>query len=79
MTSQVQRFYPINVIEQAGGELRDTLVGRPVVISVDEDGFPEVHYEDTEDPQDVPQHLFTRWYGFALTYPNCEIYGEDPS
>lgn len=25
-----------------------------MVISVDEDGFPEVHYEDTEDPQDVP-------------------------
>jgi hypothetical protein len=21
-----------------------------------------------------PQQIFTRWYGFAYTFPNCEIY-----
>jgi len=23
-----------------------------------------------------PQQIFTRWYGFALTFPGCEIFGE---
>jgi hypothetical protein len=23
-----------------------------------------------------PQQVFTRWYGFALTYPGCEIFGK---
>ena len=22
-----------------------------------------------------PQQIFTRWYGFAYTFPGCEIYG----
>jgi hypothetical protein len=25
---------------------------------------------------DRPQQMFTRWYGFALTFPGCEIFGE---
>jgi hypothetical protein len=24
-----------------------------------------------------PLQIFTRWYGFALTFPNAEIYGEE--
>jgi hypothetical protein len=24
---------------------------------------------------DRPQQVFTRWYGFALTFPGCEIFG----
>jgi hypothetical protein len=29
-------------------------------------------------PQDAdyPQQMFTRWYGFALTFPGCEIFGQ---
>lgn len=23
-----------------------------------------------------PQQMFTRWYGFSYTFPNCEIYGD---
>jgi hypothetical protein len=23
-----------------------------------------------------PQQMFTRWYGFALTFPGCEVFGE---
>ncbi|PTX64358.1 uncharacterized protein DUF3179 [Melghirimyces profundicolus] len=76
MTGNVKKFYPIDAIEKSGGEVRDILDGRPVSISVDEDGFPDVNYEDTDDWEDVPQYLYTRWYGFALTYPGCEIYRE---
>jgi hypothetical protein len=27
------------------------------------------------DPE-RPQQMFTRWYGFALTFPRCEVFGE---
>jgi hypothetical protein len=27
-------------------------------------------------PMERPQQIFTRWYGFALTFPNGEIFGE---
>jgi len=23
-----------------------------------------------------PQQVFTRWYGFALTFPGCEVFGQ---
>ena len=23
-----------------------------------------------------PQQIFTRWYGFALTFPGCEVFGQ---
>ena len=29
----------------------------------------------TELPTTQPLHLFSRWYGFSLTFPRCEIYG----
>jgi hypothetical protein len=25
---------------------------------------------------DDPQQIFTRWYGFALTFPGCEVFGQ---
>ena len=28
-----------------------------------------------ELPTTQPLHLFSRWYGFSLTFPRCEIYG----
>ena len=29
-----------------------------------------------ELPSERPLHLFTRWYGFSFTFPNCEIGGD---
>ena len=26
-------------------------------------------------PVERPQQIFTRWYGFALTFPECEVFG----
>ncbi|MDA8353973.1 MAG: DUF3179 domain-containing (seleno)protein [Firmicutes bacterium] len=74
ITDEVKRFYPIDTIVAAGGEVRDQLEGRPVIVSVDEDGFPDVAYGDTDDWEDVPQYLYTRWYGFALTFWGCDIF-----
>ncbi|WP_170109470.1 DUF3179 domain-containing (seleno)protein [Melghirimyces profundicolus] len=73
-TKEEQKFYPIDTIEKAGGKLSDRLAGRPVTVIVDEDGFPEAYYEDTEDGEDIPQYLYTRWFGFSITYPGCKIH-----
>lgn len=27
-------------------------------------------------PVERPQQIFTRWYGFALTFPDCEVFGQ---
>jgi hypothetical protein len=27
-------------------------------------------------PVERPQQIFTRWYGFALTFPGCDVFGE---
>jgi hypothetical protein len=35
---------------------------------VDRDGHPI--------PSERPQQIFTRWYGFALTFPECEVFGQ---
>ena len=29
-----------------------------------------------ELPAEQPLHLFARWYGFSLTFPGCEVYGD---
>lgn len=29
-----------------------------------------------ELPTEQPLHLFARWYGFSLTFPGCEVYGD---
>jgi hypothetical protein len=27
-------------------------------------------------PAERPQQMFTRWYGFSLTFPGCEVFGQ---
>lgn len=34
---------------------------------------------DTPLPLEHPMQMFTRWYGFAYTFPNCEIYSIEAS
>ena len=26
--------------------------------------------------RDMPQQIFTRWYGYVLTFPEAEVYGQ---
>lgn len=30
-------------------------------------------------PVERPQQIFTRWYGFAMTFPGCEVFGPKPA
>ena len=35
-----------------------------------------VDQNDRSLPVERPQQMFTRWYGFALTFPGCEVHAE---
>ncbi len=69
VTDQIQRFYPLSTIRQ---QLEDTLDGRTIHLSIGPDSIPSAVWDD--DKTRLTQ-LFSRWYGFSLTYPECEVYG----
>lgn len=77
ISSEIQRFYPVDTIRKAGGEIRDEWKGREVRIRLDPNNHPRAVYADGEEGE-VPMQLFSRWYGFSFTYPECEVYGFHP-
>ena len=38
--------------------------------------FGERYTADGVRATQRPQQIFTRWYGFALTFPGCDVYGQ---
>jgi hypothetical protein len=74
ITDHVQRFYPVQAIKEAGGKLQDQLDGQLITVYIDpDDQVPHAIYDSRKD-EERPMQLFSRWYGFYLTYPDCEIY-----
>lgn len=68
------KFYPVNLIP-IGGMIEDEWQGRTVRIERNAlDGVPVATWIDNGEQ---PMQLVSRWYGFAFTYPNCEIYSLD--
>ena len=54
--------------------IEDELDGQRLRIEIGEvDAVPFAARSDGSRPV----QLFTRWYGFSLTYPGCEIYSVD--
>ncbi len=71
IVAQEGKFYPIDLLPK-GGVVEDTFKGRVLQIERNAvDGVPFARWKDSESP---PMQLFTRWYGFSFTYPDCEIY-----
>lgn len=98
------RYYPMDVLRDAGGAVVDTLAGRTVVVYLEPESYTMAAlYADASaaTPTDAgldlggigmlrdgvlhgadglrlkierPLQLFTRWYGFALTFPGTTIY-----
>jgi Protein of unknown function (DUF3179) len=63
------RFYPLERLGVEGAT--DVWHGRPLHVAIDPaDRFPFAEWEDGTRPF----QLFTRWYGFAFTYPGCAVY-----
>ena len=63
-------FYPTSTIGQG---LRDTIEDRELSLSIGE--LDQVPIAVWADDGSRPMQLFTRWYGFSHTFPDCEIYG----
>lgn len=70
VAEQHQRFYPLARI---GAGLVDRWRGLRLHITVGPiDRMPQARFADGSRPFQI----FTRWYGFAFTYPGCEIFGQ---
>lgn len=65
------RFYPS---EKIGDGVQDDWSGRTLSVRVgDMDRIPCATWEDGTRPWQV----FSRWYGFACTFPGCSIFTRD--
>lgn len=64
------RFYPIEILREQK-QITDKLANQMLKVSYnDKSGVPQATWEDGSRPL----QYFLRWYGFALTFPNCSIY-----
>lgn len=71
VTGSHQRFYPRELIGDGIGERLD---GRQLHVRMgDIDAVPYAEWSGGTRPM----QLFSRWYGFVLTYPACDIYTPD--
>lgn len=70
------KYYPMSAIPK-GGSIEDEWLGRQLIVERGPiDGVPKARWADAADDDDKPMQLLSRWYGFAFTYPDCEIYGQ---
>ena len=61
------RFYPMSAIK---GELEADWGPRRIRVFRGPDGVPQAVFVGTDER---PMQLFSRWYGFAATFPGCEL------
>jgi hypothetical protein len=74
IAGEVQRFYPVETIKAVGGQIQDEVEGQRIRVYIDpDDQVPHAIYINGTDVHS-PVQLFSRWYGFYLTYPACDIY-----
>ena len=71
VTDSTKRFYPKKYI---GDGIDDTIDQRPIRITIGRDD--EVPFAIFTDDRSRPLQLFSRWYGYSLTFPGCEVYRE---
>ena len=69
VTDGVRRFYPKRSI---GEGIDDEIDGRSLQVRIGEDAVPVAKWDNGSRPL----QLFTRWYGFSYTYPDCEVWDE---
>lgn len=66
------KFFPLDIIKREK-TITDEFQGKLINIIIDESlGIPRANYELRADKR--PNQLFLRWYGFAQTFKDCEIY-----
>ncbi len=71
-TDSQQRFYPKDRI---GNGIDDEIDGRQIRVEIGpDDAIPFALFSDDGSR---PVQLFSRWYGFSLTYKDREIYSKE--
>lgn len=82
ISSRKARFYPLQLLQE-NGVLEDEWNGRPIQVNMDyARSFPYAVFTDepnNESSLNWPMQLYSRWYGFSLTFPRCEIYASKSS
>jgi len=77
-TDTAARYYPLEEVRVAGNTLFDRFGGRRLVVSFDRKAHAlAARYSDATGPGGAverPLQVFTRWYGFALTFPGTDVY-----
>jgi hypothetical protein len=68
---QDSKILSVATIQETGGQIKDEFEGISISVYFDSDNA--VPYALTENVE-RPMQLFTLWYGFSLTYPECIIY-----
>ena len=69
------KFYPLDFIKREK-IINDVFQDRKVIIELDQElGIPKAKFELLTDEK--PNQLFLRWYGFAQTFKECEIYNTE--
>lgn len=69
--NSLARFYPLKIL-QSGGVV-DDWHGRELHIGLNrQTNVPSATFKNA--PGEKPWQTFTRWYGFAATFPDCEIF-----
>ena len=64
-----ERFYPLS---RMTGGLEDELAGRSLRLEVDEETqVPAAYWKDDGTR---PMQIFSRWYGFAATFPQTDVF-----
>ena len=72
------RYYPMSRIRERREPFIDRLGGRSMLIYIDaESNTPAAVFVNArgERLDERPTQMFTRWYGFAVTFPATEIFG----
>jgi hypothetical protein len=65
------KYYPMDKIPR-NKNISENWNGRTMTIHRSGyDGIPHAFWKDTGE---FPMQLLSRWYGFAFSYPECEIY-----
>jgi hypothetical protein len=70
----IQRFYSVDSLKKEGGRIQDTINNKNIMVYL-ENGSNIPRAEILQNPENIQLlQLYTRWYGFYLTYPDCEVY-----
>ncbi|MDP5275636.1 DUF3179 domain-containing (seleno)protein [Chengkuizengella axinellae] len=68
------KFYSVSSVKKHK-IIQDSISGHSIVIKFNSERFPMATFDGMEHNRPLMQ-IYSKWYGFSLTYPKCAIYKE---